>query len=137
MSTIPKQPRPFFPSSRAGVLAGVALVAAVLVASVLESAGVPIVSPTAAFVALAAAFATIPRAIQPRGNGILAPIGQVASGAVYGSALVIGLAGSTASMMTGSPVWASVALVVCILGLAVGLAWAFNSRHTIRHSPAA
>ncbi|MFC6357148.1 hypothetical protein [Luethyella okanaganae] len=131
-----RKPRPFFPPSRAGVFTGIGLVAIALVASAFESAGVSAISPTAVFVVLVAAFATVPRAIQPKGNGILAPIGQSASGAIYVSTLVIGVAGITASATTGTPIWAILALVACILGLATGLTWAIFSRNATPRAPA-
>ncbi|WP_223693534.1 hypothetical protein [Leifsonia poae] len=135
MTKVATPARPFFPTSRAGALAGVALVIVALVTSMLQAAGVSVVSSTAVFIVLLAAFATIPRSIRPRGAGILAPIGQAASAAVYGSALAVGVAGISASAATGTPLWASIALALCTVGFTAGAVWAITSRHASPQSP--
>lgn len=111
----------YFPTSRAGLLAWLGIIALALLVTAAQTAYPWFVGGTAATLVIVALVATVPHSIKAKGTGLRAPVSQRRSGWIYLSALVLGLAFITISMTTVQHWWSLVAGLVCAGGTAIAL----------------
>ncbi len=121
MGTIATETRPYFPSSKAGLLAGVAVIALGMMVGAAQSAGSWPFANTATMIVMLSLVATVPRGITAKGEGLRGPISQRRSGWIYLSVIGFGLTFITTTLMTGQPLWSLVAGIVLAVGTLAAL----------------
>lgn len=111
----------YFPTSKAGLLAWLGIIALALLVTAAQTAYPWFAGGTAATLVLVALVATVPHGIKVKGTGLRGTVTQRRSGVIYLGAFALGIAVIMVTLMTGQLWWSLVAGLVCAAGAAIAL----------------